>query len=112
MTAQTGAEWQLVGSLVSEPFGGSTGSAPQKSNTVDYLFRGSVTQIAEGTSGAEALPWSLPPKFVAELQVIEPSNTAALTVVFLDPLGQAATSGTTGAPAASAGTTDSAQGAT
>ena len=104
MTGTTGAEVQLVGSLVSAPLS-VTPTASSPSSDVAYLFRGNVTQIA-GTAGpGGGLPWGLPTSFVAEVQVQQPSETGTLTVVFLQPMNQVGvnevTIGTAAPPAGS-----------
>ncbi|MGH8980908.1 MAG: hypothetical protein ACRDWE_07805 [Acidimicrobiales bacterium] len=114
MTTQTGDEWQLVGALVSQPSAEPATSGTSRTDTVDYLFRGTVTQIAGVAGTPEGLPWNLPPDFVAEVQVLEPSSTASLTVVFVTPTGrQTGTTAATGTgttqpaatPSAAAGST-------
>ncbi|MGH9100472.1 MAG: sigma-70 family RNA polymerase sigma factor [Acidimicrobiales bacterium] len=80
ITSTTGAQFQLVGSLVARPSITSTGGDV-------YLFRGSVTQLAGPTGPGGRLSWDLPSEFVAEVQVQQPARTASLTVVFDQPKG-------------------------
>jgi RNA polymerase sigma-70 factor (ECF subfamily) len=95
MTGTTGDAVQLVGSLVAQPFAMTTGSDA-------YLFRGNVVQVAGTARPGGALPWGLPPGFVAEVQVQQLAKTGSLTVVFLhaesEGPGSSATPGS--APAA------------
>ncbi len=51
------------------------------SGDLSYIFRGTVTPGAAG-AGSDLLAAT---QFVAQLEVIEPANTASLTVVFLSP---------------------------
>lgn len=82
----TGNEVQLVGSLVGEPQVLSTGSGgPGASTTTTYLFRGSVTQIGGVFTENGPLPWGVSGSFVAEVQVVQPTGTADLTVAFVEP---------------------------
>ncbi len=93
MTGTTGDAVQLVGSLVAQPFAMTTGSDA-------YLFRGNVLQVAGTSRPGGALPWGLPPGFVAEVQVQQVAKTGSLTVVFLhaqdEAPGDSATPGSAG----------------
>lgn len=84
MTGTTGAEVQLVGSLVSDPSTAATGSGAR--GAIDFLFRGQVTQIAGKVLTGGRLPWDLTSSFVAEVQE-EPGDTASIQVVFLQTIG-------------------------
>ncbi|MDA8310565.1 MAG: sigma-70 family RNA polymerase sigma factor [Actinomycetota bacterium] len=96
LTGTTGAEVQLVGSLVAQPFRTSTGAD-------GYLFRGNVTQLAGTALPGGRLPWGLPQDFVAEVQV-QQAKTGSLTVVFLQN-SSSASAQTASAPTSSAATT-------
>jgi RNA polymerase sigma-70 factor, ECF subfamily len=103
MTGTTGAEVQLVGSLVSAPVVVSS-TAKSGKEAVDYLFRGQVTQIAGPALPGGRLPWNLPQSFVAEVQV-QPTDTASLEVVFLQTIATATPAAATTTTTATSGTT-------
>lgn len=97
LTGSAGTEVQLVGSLLSaSPTNPSTPSAGST-----YLFSGTVNPYA-GISVDGSLPWGLPDQFVAELQVLEPANTAELTVAFMLPAGATLAPSTTAIAAGNA----------
>lgn len=100
MTGTTGAEVQLVGSLVSAPVVISSSGTTGK-EAVDYLFRGQVTQVAGPALPGGRLPWNLPSSFVAEVQV-QPTDTASLEVVFLQTIATATSSTSTTATSGTA----------
>jgi RNA polymerase sigma-70 factor (ECF subfamily) len=86
LTGSTGAEVQLVGSLVSSPV--ATGSST--AGSVSYLFRGLATQVAGAALPGGRLPWNASSSFVAELQV-QAAGTATLDVVFVETRSPTAT---------------------
>lgn len=86
LTGTTGAEVQLVGSLVSSPVATGSGST----GSVNYLFRGLATQIAGAALPGGRMPWNVSSSFVAELQV-QAAGTASLDVVFVATRSPAAT---------------------
>lgn len=88
-----GTTVQLVGSLVSEPVATADDGGAGSGQDTSYLFRGSATQIGGVFQESGALPWGLPSSFVAELQVVQPANSAELTIAFVDPTATDATTG-------------------
>ena len=64
------------------------------SSDTNYVFRGSVS------SPAASMPWNLPDRFVALVEVREPANTASLSVAFLGTPYPSPSSPSTGAGSA------------
>jgi len=83
--AGPGGEVELSGGLIL-----TTGD----SSDTNYIFRGSVS------SPAASMPWNLPDRFVALVEVREPANTASLSVAFLGTPDPSPSSPSTGAGSA------------
>lgn len=98
LTGSDGQKVQLVGSLVGDPTMTASGGGPtlpgQPSDTT-YFFRGTVRELDGVFPEDGALPWGISKDFVAQLQVMEPSDSADLTIVFLQPSGSTSAASST-----------------
>lgn len=98
LTGSDGQKVQLVGSLVGDPTmtapGGGPTSPGQPSDTT-YFFRGTVRELDGVFPEDGALPWGISTDFVAQLQVMEPSDSADLTIAFLQPSGSTSAASST-----------------
>jgi RNA polymerase sigma factor (sigma-70 family) len=105
VTGPGGAEVQLQGSLV---------MVIGDQSDAGYLFRGKVVALSSGDGGvpttggaggagsatANTLPWGIPDRFIAQLEITEPANVAQLQIAFLvatPPSGTPSTGAPTGA---------------
>jgi len=114
VTGPEGAEVQLQGTLV---------MVLGDQSDAGYLFRGKVVALSSGDGGVpttgglggtesstDTLPWGIPDRFIAQLQIAEPANVAQLQIAFLGatpPSGTPSSTASTGTSTTSVSESDS-----